>query len=207
MRGAEAARSDNSDSVTPTPIATGWRAVVADVAGEAPRVQIGQGDDPALAEITDEGPLRSPVRVAARQGPHDESCCVRPGRLFVEVCHPVVADVRGRHHDDLTRIRGIGENLLVSGHRGVEHHFACGHPLGAHTSAAKHGTVGSHQQARCPNVRHRRASLEVTSCVIRPPNKVATTRPVIVCPVHGEFCERDTNGPASQVAVGSMTVT
>ena len=36
----------------------------------------------------------------------------------------VVADVRLGHHHDLAAVGGVGEHLLVAGHRGVEHHLA-----------------------------------------------------------------------------------
>ena len=36
----------------------------------------------------------------------------------------VVADERIGHGDDLAVIGGIGEDFLVAGHAGVEHHFA-----------------------------------------------------------------------------------
>ena len=36
----------------------------------------------------------------------------------------VVADVRLGHHHDLAAVGGVGEDLLVAGHRGVEHHLA-----------------------------------------------------------------------------------
>ena len=36
----------------------------------------------------------------------------------------VVADVRIRQGDDLAAVARVGEDFLVTGHRGVEHHFA-----------------------------------------------------------------------------------
>ena len=36
----------------------------------------------------------------------------------------VIADVRVRQSDDLLAIAGVGEDFLVAGERGVEHHFA-----------------------------------------------------------------------------------
>ena len=37
-----------------------------------------------------------------------------------------VADVRIGQRDDLPAVRGIGEDFLIAGHRGVEHHLAHG---------------------------------------------------------------------------------
>ena len=43
--------------------------------------------------------------------------------------------------DDLARVRGIGEDLLVTGHGGVEHHFADGEAGRADGFALEHGAV------------------------------------------------------------------
>jgi hypothetical protein len=37
---------------------------------------------------------------------------------------PVVADVRIGERDDLLAVTGVGEDFLVAGHGGVEHHLA-----------------------------------------------------------------------------------
>ena len=49
----------------------------------------------------------------------------------------VVADFRIGHRDDLAAIAGIGEDLLVAGHRGVEADFAVDFALGAEGNAGK----------------------------------------------------------------------
>ncbi len=46
--------------------------------------------------------------------------------LGVEGVDAVVADLRAGHGDDLAAVGGIGEDLLVAGHRGVEDHLAEG---------------------------------------------------------------------------------
>jgi hypothetical protein len=56
-----------------------------------------------------------------------------------------VADVRIRQRDDLPGVRRIGENFLIAGHRGVEHHFTNGLPLDAYRGAAKHTAVFERQ--------------------------------------------------------------
>jgi hypothetical protein len=56
---------------------------------------------------------------------------IRPGGvdlvgLDVFLVDAVVADVRIRQRDDLLAIAGVGEDFLVAGDGGVEHHFAGG---------------------------------------------------------------------------------
>ena len=65
---------------------------------------------------------------------------MRP-RLGVLVVHAGVADVRGRHDDDLAVVRGVGEGLLVAGHAGGEHRFAEGLPHGPVGAAAEDAAV------------------------------------------------------------------
>jgi hypothetical protein len=58
---------------------------------------------------------------------------------------PVVADVRVGERDDLARVRGIGEDLLVARHRGVEDDLAAGAAVGANATSAKDAPVGEDQ--------------------------------------------------------------
>ena len=53
-----------------------------------------------------------------------------------------VADVRIGQRDDLAAVGGIGEDLLVAGHRGVEHDLADRQPGCADGAAPKHRPVG-----------------------------------------------------------------
>ena len=48
--------------------------------------------------------------------------------------------------DDLAGIGGIGEDLLIAGHRGVEADLANGVAFGAEAKTFQHGAVGEHQQ-------------------------------------------------------------
>jgi hypothetical protein len=57
----------------------------------------------------------------------------------------VVADVRIRQGDDLLAVAGVGEDFLVAGHRGVEHHFADGGAGGADRIADKDRAVCERQ--------------------------------------------------------------
>jgi len=51
-----------------------------------------------------------------------------------------IADMRESEGDDLPGIGGIGEDLLVAGHRGVEADFADGMAGGAEARSLEHGT-------------------------------------------------------------------
>ncbi len=62
--------------------------------------------------------------------------------------HAHVADVRIRERDDLAGVRRIGEDLLVAGHRGVEHHFADGRSERADRPAVEHRPIGQSQHRR-----------------------------------------------------------
>ena len=45
-------------------------------------------------------------------------------------------------------VGGVGEDLLIAGHRGVEADFADRVALGAKTKALEHGSVGQHEKRR-----------------------------------------------------------
>ena len=72
-------------------------------------------------------------------------CGVDAARFDVLGVHAGVADVRIGQRDDLPAVRGIGEDFLVAGHRGVEHHLADGGAVRADGTAAKDRPVGKDQ--------------------------------------------------------------
>jgi hypothetical protein len=53
-----------------------------------------------------------------------------------------VADVRIGQRDDLLRVGRIGEDFLIAGQRGVEHHFAGRRALDANACAVEQAAVG-----------------------------------------------------------------
>jgi hypothetical protein len=53
----------------------------------------------------------------------------------------VAADVRIRQRDDLPAVAGVGEDFLVAGERGVEHHLAHGATGGADRDALEDRAV------------------------------------------------------------------
>ena len=100
------------------------RAALAQDARQLARVDVGDADDVRLAQISRQILRAAPVRREARQIADDEPGGENAPRLRVVGIDADVADVRIRQRDDLTRIRGIGEDLLVAGHRRVEHDLA-----------------------------------------------------------------------------------
>ena len=54
----------------------------------------------------------------------------------------VVADERVGHADELAPVGGIGEDLLVASHRGVEDHLAVGLAARAQRLAPEHAPIG-----------------------------------------------------------------
>ena len=59
----------------------------------------------------------------------------------VESGDAVVADLGGGHQDDLAPVGGVGEDLLVAGHGGVEDQFTGDFPATGEGSALKTGAV------------------------------------------------------------------
>ena len=70
--------------------------------------------------------LVAPVGGHERQVADDEARGVDAARLGILGVGADVADVRIGERDDLAGVGGIGEDLLVAGHRGVEDHLADG---------------------------------------------------------------------------------
>ena len=62
---------------------------------------------------------------------HHEARQARARRLVVARRDAVVADERAGHDHALARVRGIGQDLLIAGHRGVEDEFSAGLAGGA----------------------------------------------------------------------------
>ena len=66
---------------------------------------------------------------------------MRPAAFDVEAIDAIVAYQGIGHGDDLALVGGVGEDLLVAGHRGVEDDFALGSSGRAKGPAGEDGAV------------------------------------------------------------------
>ena len=89
-------------------------------ADERPRIDAGDAHDTRPGQIVTERArggevARDPAGLADHEARHLEPAAFDVGRV-----HAVVADLRRGHRENLTAIGGVGEDLLIAGHRGVE---------------------------------------------------------------------------------------
>ncbi len=130
-------------------------AVLADGAGEGAGVDPGQAHHPApfqpAVEASHGAALGPPVGRRCRSVAED-----RPARsglgagaelLDVFDIDPHVADVGEGEGDDLAHVGGVGQDLLVAAHGGVEAHLADRIADRAHALALEDGPIREHQDA------------------------------------------------------------
>ena len=94
------------------------------VLGQGAGVDLADADDPGLDEIAVQLARGAPGGRRQRHLAHDEARDLRARRLDVLAVDAVVPDVRVGHRDDLARVGGIGQDLLVAGQRRVEDDLA-----------------------------------------------------------------------------------
>ena len=126
------------------------RACVAEQPGQAPRVDGGDAADAVARQHRGEMGLGAMIRLPASQIAHDHAPAERPAGLEIGERGAVVADVGVGERDDLARVAGVCEDLLIAAQHGVEHHLAtAGHAAfrgGADQLALEHAAVGQHQR-------------------------------------------------------------
>src|SRR5437660_3406256 len=106
-----------------------------------------------------------------------------PARLRVFAVHAVVPLVGVGHGHDLARVRRVGQDLLVAGHRRVEHGLAEGLPGSPEPAAPERGAVLEDQERG--SGRHLAA---FPSCTTSSPRYIVwITRPRSVRPRKAEF--------------------
>ena len=159
------------------------RAAVAQPAGQHPRVQPLDADHAVAGEPV--GEALAPVGAGVAALADDDRPGVRPGRLGRVLLDPVVADHRLGEGDHLPGERGVGDDLLVAGHRGDEHQLADRRAGGAVGGALQHRAVleDEHRAA------HSAAS--TSRWATDPPATVSVQTPCSVCPSHQQLRERD----------------
>ena len=117
------------------------RTALAQVAGQRTGVDAADADDALVAQVVVQAAHAAPAGRDAGRVAHDVAGDPDAGGLGVLVVHAGVADVRGRHHDDLAVVAGVGQRLLVAGHAGGEDRLAEGLALGSERLTAKGATV------------------------------------------------------------------
>src|SRR6185312_3291865 len=122
--------------------------------------------------------------------------------LRILLVHPVVALLRRGHRHDLPRVRGVGKDLLVSGHARVEHGLTERFTLCPEGGAREHGAVFERQErGRIP---HR---VGFPSATVKEPRSIVNlTRPRNRCPRNAVLRAFDANGGSTvHSAAGSNT--
>ena len=97
---------------------------------QAPRVDRPDSGDAPRNEALDQRIFCSPVAVAAGHFANDDSARERMARFVVEAGDSVVADMRLRERDDLTGIRRVGDDFLITRDCRVEHNLTCRDTIG-----------------------------------------------------------------------------
>ena len=143
MSGAARARSTSVSGLSRADGAV-LRAVVAQVARQLARVDVGDADDAVARKVGVERLLRAIVRDDRALFADDEAGDLRlvVDALGVLIVDAGVADLRRGHRHDLTGVRRIGQHFLVAGHAGREHDLTDGAGIGAEGSARENGAVG-----------------------------------------------------------------
>ena len=92
--------------------------------GQRAGVDVAEAGNAGSPENVLERAVRPLVRRLAEVVTDDDRARMDPGRLVLARVDPVVADVRAGEDDDLPGVAGIGQDLLVAGHPGVEDDLA-----------------------------------------------------------------------------------
>ena len=125
-------------------------ALAADQRGQRAGVDAGKADDAARLQPLVEMARGAVVRGIGDGGAQDHAARARRRRhvhrLDVFVVGADIADMREGEGDELPGIGGIGEDLLIAGHRGVEADFADRVAFRAEAEALQHGAVGKHEE-------------------------------------------------------------
>ena len=142
---AEGARLRHGEigvDIRPGNDATGLRPAAAQAAGQRARVQAGDGHHIARAQVGVQRLAPAPAAVGARQITDHQPGGVNLRRLLVVRVAADVADVRIGERHDLPAVRRIGEDFLIAGQGGVEHHLADAVAAGADGGAVQQRAVG-----------------------------------------------------------------
>ena len=168
------------------------RPEVADVAHQRARVDAGDRRDPAVVQPGQPAALGARRVLAVDRRAHDGRAGVDPVGLHRLRGDAVVADVRVREGDQLTRVAGVAHRLLIARHRGREDDLADGVRVGSAGQAVKArpvleqhvgGALLDHEVRKARSLGSRPASVSIRSrWAIAPAAMVSATRPWSVRP-------------------------
>ena len=127
--------------------ASAHRSPLADVAGDRTRVDVRDADDALRDQFVLQLAARAPVGGTAGGVAHDKARDPDARGFGILIVDAGVANVRGRHDDDLAVVRRVGERLLVAGHAGREHDLAERAALRAPCAALENGAVLQDEQS------------------------------------------------------------
>ena len=99
-------------------------ALVAEDLGQRTGVDALNAGDVVLFQIIVQRALAAEIAALLGELAHNKGLRPGTGGLIVLVVHTVIADEGIRHHNALPRIGRIGQDLLITHHRSVEHHLA-----------------------------------------------------------------------------------
>ena len=122
------------------------RAVGANVSHQRARIDLGHGHDATLAQVVGQALARAPVAHGRTHVTHHQTGRPDAVALVVFRIDADVADMGRGHRHDLTMIRGVGEDFLVTGDAGVEDDFAGRLAQRAKTGAGPDCTVFQSKQ-------------------------------------------------------------
>jgi len=113
---------------------------------QAAGIDSGKRDDAMLAEIIGQALLFAEIRIADRQVADNQPGRVYARRLDVFGIDADIADMRIGQGNDLARIAWVGQDFLVTGHRGIEHDLANRMAGGTDRIATKNRAVSERKQ-------------------------------------------------------------
>ena len=116
-------------------------AIDAEFFSEGAGIYFADTGDAVAGEVGGEGFGGAPVAHDGGELAHDEAAGEGGAGLGVSRGDAVVADLRGGHGDDLPEVGGVGENLLVARHGGVEHTLAGDGGGGTKSETVIHGAI------------------------------------------------------------------
>ena len=117
------------------------------MAHQGPGVNAPDAHHTVLGEPVVEASFGAPAAGHRRQLAGDHPTGVGPLSFAVSRVDAGVTQFRIGEGDQLAGIAGVGDDLLITGHACVEHHFADDGPPCSEALAAQQGAIGQDQQA------------------------------------------------------------